>query len=162
MNIIVCVDENYNIGCNNSLLFNLKKDLEFFKQITLNKVVIMGRKTFQSLPNSKPLPNRINIVMTSKTNIDGCICVKDLPTLLDTLKQFDNTEIFVIGGQQIYNLLLPYSNKAYVTKVFASKTGDTTFPNLDQLPNWNLSHTSEVFTENGVPFCFTQYLFIKN
>lgn len=162
MNIIVCVDENNNIGSDNSLLFNLKKDMEFFKLKTLNNVVIMGRKTFQSLPNSKPLPNRVNIVMTKLTHIPGCICVKDLSALFATLEQFNDKDIFVIGGQQIYNLLLPYSNIAYVTRVFACKDGDTIFPDLDILPNWELTHTSEIFNENGIDFCFTQFIFKKN
>lgn len=157
MNIIVCVDENYNIGNNNALLFNIKKDMEFFKDKTQNNVIIMGRKTLQSLPNSKPLKNRINIVMTSSESIEGCICVNSIDSLFDVLKQYQNKDIFVIGGEQVYSLLLPYCTKAYITKVFSSKEGDTKFPNIDLIPNWTLTNSSEVYLQGDVEYIFTMY-----
>lgn len=157
MNIIVCVDENFNIGIDNKLLFDIKRDMEFFKTKTLNNVVIMGRKTLESLPNSAPLKNRINIVMTSQCDFSGCICVKDIDALFNLLKDYNTNDIYVIGGEQIYKLLLPYCETAYITKVYSNKIGDSKFPNIDKLDNWELLQSSEVFNENGLEFSFNIY-----
>lgn len=157
MNIIVCVDENFNIGLNNKLLFSIKRDMEFFKSKTLSNVVIMGRKTLQSLPNSAPLKNRTNIIMTSNDNFDGCICVNDINALFDLLKCYKTKDIYVIGGEQIYNLLLPYCEIAYVTKVYTNKIGDSKFPNIDTIENWEMFQSSGILKEEGVEFSFNIY-----
>ena len=129
MNLIVAVDEKWGIGKNNDFLFSIKEDMAYFRATTLNKVVVMGGNTLRSFPNGKPLKNRVNVVVTSKTDED-VIAVKNFDELFETLKKFEE-EIFVIGGASIYPQLLPYCERAYVTKVFADGKAEVFFDNLD-------------------------------
>lgn len=157
MNIIACIDEANGIGYENSLLYHITKDIAFFKEKTINNVVVMGRKTLESFPNQAPLKNRVNIVMTSKNSIDGCICVKDKRILFEKLRCFSEKEIYVIGGQQIYTELLPYCRMAYITKVFMTKTADAFFPNIDNLKNWVMKSKSEELFEDNIKYRFELY-----
>lgn len=145
MNIIVCVSKSWGIGNNGDLLFHIKEDMKFFKEKTINNVVVMGRKTLESLPGGKPLKDRVNIVMTrNKTfSCDGAIVVNSINELLEELKKY-NCEIFVMGGGEIYDILLPYCNKAYVTKVDEDKPADTYFLNLDNSSEWKQEADSEL------------------
>lgn len=160
---IVCVDKNWGIGYNNKLLINIPEDMRFFKDKTKNGVIIMGRKTYDSLP-SKPLPHKINIVITSKvdkleTDEKGIMFVSMdfIKTFLNTLSSESPIDYYVIGGGKIYNELLPYCSKAYVTKVNISKNADTYFPNLDNLSEWEVSETSDSKTYNGFNYKFYTY-----
>ena len=158
MNMIFCVDKNYGIGKDNQMLFNLKTDLAYFKEKTINKVVVMGYNTFLSLPDSKPLKNRINIILTTKNiKIDNTIVVHTLDELFNTLKNYNSEDIFVIGGASIYNLLLPYCKRFYCTKVDAEKPATVFAPNLDKTENIKLVKTSRIFTENSLNFRFLEY-----
>lgn len=158
MNMIFCADKNYGIGKDNQMLFNLKTDLLYFKEKTIDKVVVMGYNTFLSLPNSKPLKNRINIILTSKNiKIDNAIVVHTKDELFNTLKNYNSEDIFIIGGASIYNLLLPYCKKIYCTKVDAEKFATVFAPNLDETHNIKLIKTSKPFTENGLTFKFLEY-----
>lgn len=130
--IIVATDINNVIGKNNSLLWNLPNDLKRFKEITSNHKIIMGRKTFESLP--KILPNRYHIVLTKNkdfTFIDENVEIVNSFNFL--IKDYLNSdeEIFIIGGGEIYNLFLPYAQKIYLTKLNHSFNGDAYFPNID-------------------------------
>ena len=118
MNLIVAVSENYAIGKDNKLLFNLPSDLKYFKEKTLNKVVVMGRRTFNSLP-FKPLKNRINIVLTTDESFtyQGVIVVHSFEELFKELEKYNDDDIFIIGGSSIYNKLLNKCRLAYITKV---------------------------------------------
>ena len=118
MNFIVAVTNDYAIGKNNDLLFHLPTDLKYFKEKTLNKIVIMGEKTYHSLPK-RPLPNRINIVLSDNPqfNDSNIIIVRNLSDLFAELKKFNSDDIFVCGGASIYNLLMDYCDFAYVTKI---------------------------------------------
>lgn len=100
MNLIACIDNNWGIGYNNNLLFHIPDDLKRFKEITNNKVVVMGRKTFESLPNVKPLPNRINIVITKdkKYRPNSVVVINSFEELLLHLKIYKQENIFIIGG----------------------------------------------------------------
>lgn len=134
MKAIVAVDENNGIGKNGNLLFHIKEDMKRFRQITFNHHVLMGRKTFESLPNGKPLKNRINLVMTSDNNYnkEGIITINSIYELQDKiLKKVDTNDIFVIGGEKIYHQLLKYCDCVYLTKVYANGNADTFFPELD-------------------------------
>ncbi len=157
LNLIVCVDENYGIGYENQLLFNIKQDMEFFKEKTTGNVIVMGSNTLKSLPNSSPLKNRVNIVMTSKNNFEGCICCKDIDELFLTLQKYQNKEIFVIGGEQIYKMLLPYCQKAFITKVSDIKKADTFFPNIDKFPNWKIVAESPVLCQENASYRYCIY-----
>ena len=155
MNLIVSVDNNWGIGYENGLLFHLPEDLKFFKSMTTGKNVVMGEKTFFSLPRQKPLPNRNNIVLSDnkELKIDGVIVVNTLDDLLEELKKYDADDVFIIGGQAVYSLMLPYCSTAYVTHVDAVKKADKFFPNLKEMKDWKLVYTSE--PQNSGELCFT-------
>ncbi len=159
MNLIVAVDNNWGIGKNNDLLYNIKGDMAYFRQQTLNKVVFMGEKTFLSFPNQQPLKNRINIVLSDNPNFDvqGCTVVHSLPELFNELKNYKDEDVYLIGGASMYNLLLPYCTRAYITKIDAYKPADRFLTNIDQLKNWIIENESETFTEGGYRYKFVTY-----
>lgn len=157
MKAIVAVDKEWGIGKDNGLLFRLPADMAFFKQNTLNTVVVMGRKTLQSFPGSKPLKDRVNIVLSkSGFTAEGVTVVNSVSELLETLKKYEQ-QVFVIGGASIYNLLLNYCEEIIVTKVDAVGNADTFFPNLDENANFELVNTSEVVETNGYNITFNTY-----
>ncbi len=156
MNLIVCVDKKNGIGKDNELLFHLPSDMEFFKKMTMEKVVVMGKNTFLSLPNG-PLPNRENIVLSSSLERDDCMICRDKNELFNRLRMYSSEDVFVIGGEQIYRLLVDFCDKAYVTKVDAKKSASCFFPDLDSSSNWLESGRSQVYFENGYEFYFVEY-----
>ena len=154
MNFIVAVDNNYAIGRNGTLIYNLPTDLAYFKRITSGKVVVMGDKTFLSLPKH-PLPNRINIVMTlTNETFDGAITVRSIEELKEVLKEYNENDVFVMGGASIYNLLMDYCKLAYITKIDASEPADTYIKNIEKNGNWNLISSTDTQEENGYKFKF--------
>lgn len=158
MNLIVNVSENWAIGKGNELLFHLSGDMKFFKEHTVGKTIVMGRKTLESLPKSNPLPNRTNIVLTKNDGFekDGVEIYTDIDKLIQNLK--DKDDVYVIGGESIYKALLPYCNKAYVTKVAATvDDADAFMPNLDLNPDWETESESETLSEKGYDFKFVTY-----
>jgi len=163
MNLIVAVTANWGIGCENDLLFKISEDQRHFRRITTGKVVVMGHNTLKSLPNGKPLKNRTNIVLSRDTalEIDGVMVCNSIPHLLETLKAHNPADVFVIGGGVIYTMLLPYCNKAYITKFQASPLADTYLPNIDEIPGWTLAEESEVKEFDGLKFTFCVYERVK-
>ena len=132
MKAIVCVDKKWGIGKDNDLLFSLPQDMKFFRSTTLDKVVVMGGNTLRSFPNGKPLPKRINVVLSKKENRDDVIICRDMHDLLKELKKYNTDDVFIIGGGSFYKTMLPYCEKALVTKVDSDKEVDVYFPNLDK------------------------------
>lgn len=158
MNLIVAVDQNWGIGKQNGLLFSIPEDMKFFRSTTLNKVVCMGYNTLLSFPESKPLKNRVNVVLAPEgVERDDCLVVHDLKTLFDKLSAYDSEDIFVIGGGMFYKTMLPYCNNAYVTEVYANGDATVFFENLDKLSNWKKSYLSEVKNSGDLSFRFTLY-----
>ena len=141
---IVCVDREWSIGRDNDLLFNLPKDMAFFRQTTKNKIVVCGRKTLESFPGSKPLPGRSTLCLCSpENNRDDCYCVNSFADLLKLTKELAKTQdVFVIGGAQIYELFLPYYDEVLVTKADAVGNGTVFFPNLDKDKRFKLTLAS--------------------
>ncbi|MBE7083103.1 MAG: dihydrofolate reductase [Clostridiales bacterium] len=158
MKAIVAVDKFWGIGKNNDLLFSIPEDMKFFRTTTLNKVVVMGRKTLESFPNGNPLKNRVNIVLSSNLERDDCVVCKDLSELKEQLKKYDDQDLFVIGGASVYKLLLPFVKTALVTKVDADGQATAFFENLDNLSNWKQEKESEVIETNGYKIKFTEYI----
>ncbi|MBR3596684.1 MAG: dihydrofolate reductase [Clostridia bacterium] len=133
VSMIVAVGKNNEIGKNNDLLWHLPSDLKFFKAVTMGKSIIMGRKTFQSLP--KALPGRKNIVISRDSSFEapGAVVVSDVEA---ALKESETEEVFIIGGASIYEAFLPVARKLYVTEVeFEDKSADVYFPETD-LSRW--------------------------
>ena len=159
MNLIVAVDKNWAIGCNNELLVSIPADMKFFRQTTTGKVVVMGRKTLESFPNKSPLKNRTNIVLTANSDYkaEGAIVVHSLEELLEELKKYNSEDIYVIGGGSIYRQLLPYCDLAHVTKIDHSYQADAFFPNLDELPQWQIIDDSEEQTYFDLEYQFLLY-----
>ena len=159
---VVAVDENWGIGSNNELLAHISEDLKNFKKLTKNNVVIMGRKTYESLPN-KPLPNRVNVVISSKNHTledKGIIFVSMdyIKTFLGTQSSNALADCFIIGGGMIYKELLPYCEKVYVTKIHhAYENVDTYFPNVDKMPEWEMTMISENKKYNDIEYQFCIY-----
>lgn len=163
MNLIVAVDKNWAIGKNGGLLFNIKEDMKFFRETTLNKVVVMGRKTLESFPNAKPLKNRINIVLTrdESYSCDGAVVVHSFDEMFDELKKYSDDDVFVIGGAKIYNSLIPYCKNAFVTEIFKEADADTFITDISKLDDWKLADSSCVKEENDIKFVFNKYVKIK-
>ena len=158
MKCIVCVSENWGIGKDGKMLFHLPADLEFFKQQTLNKVVVMGRPTYQSLPNGA-LKNRTNIVLTkSDFSAKDAITLNSITKLFDFIKEYNTDDIFIIGGEKVYTQMLKHCKAAIVTKVFSRASADTFFPNLDLMDNWDVLTASPVFEQNGLKYSFIEYI----
>lgn len=161
MNIIVAVDDNWGIGKNNSLLFRLPQDLAHFKQITTGNIVVMGSNTLKSLPKARPLPDRINIVLwPDGEDVDGAIVVRSLEELFEKLGKFQTDNIFIIGGAMLYKTMLPYCEKAYVTKVFANGEATLHFENLDINPDWTIDSREDTVEDNG--YTIQYYIYINN
>lgn len=126
LNMIACMDKNRVIGNGNKLPWHLPEDLNYFKKTTLGKKVVMGRKTYESL--GKPLINRENIILTRDMNYQapGCQIIHNIQDILS-----GQDEIFVIGGEQIYNVCLPFADRLYLTHIHYSFSGDAYFPLFD-------------------------------
>lgn len=133
ISLVVAAAENNVIGKNNAMPWHIPDDFKHFKEITLGKPCIMGRKTFESIlaQLGKPLPGRVNIII-SRSNYQhaGALTCKDLDEALQQAAKIDTDEICIIGGAQIYELSLPYANKIHLTRVHQSTEGDAFFPAL--------------------------------
>ena len=134
MKLIAAVDKNWGIGRNNRLLVNIPEDMQLFRQETNGKVVIMGRKTFESLKEKSPLYGRKNIVLTTNKSYDakGAVVCSSVEEVLDAVKDYDDNDIYVIGGGEIYKEFLPYCDVAHITKIDYKYDADTYLENLDK------------------------------
>lgn len=136
MNIsfIVAVSENNVIGKDNKLIWHLPADMKFFKDKTTGHCIITGRKNYESIPEKfRPLPNRINIVITRQKNYEapGAIVVGSVEEALKKAKELCSTEIFIIGGAEIFKQSFAYADKIYLTKIYHEFEGDVFFPELN-------------------------------
>lgn len=159
MRAIVCADKNWGIGYKNRLLVSIPSDMKFFRETTTGKVIVMGRKTLESFPNGMPLKNRINIVLTRDRNYEakGAVIVHDEEELMNELGKYDTEQIYIIGGESVYKMMLSHCDKIYVTKVDRTFQADTYFPNLDEMSEWKMTQESEEQTCFDLEFCFTTY-----
>ncbi len=159
MNIIVAVDENFGIGFENDLLYNIPLDKKFFREATIGKTVVMGRKTYESLPNGKALPNRTNIVLSKSGEITGddVKIYRDVSSFLDSIDMQNSDDIFIIGGEEIYKIFLNKCKFAYITKIKSKKTADKFFPNIDREKCWTLDDTILKSTHNEIEFEILKY-----
>lgn len=152
MKLIAAVSENWGIGYHNQLLYHIPEDMKHFKELTTGHSILMGRNTMNSL-NDKPLPNRFNILITQDLyNVpEGFVGIESLKAL------HQHDDIFCIGGAMVYKACLPFADTIYLTKIFDTKPADTYFPNLDNLPDWELAESSEVKTHNHLQYQFLIY-----
>ncbi|MSA00570.1 dihydrofolate reductase [Lactonifactor sp. BIOML-A3] len=159
MNLIVAADKNWGIGKDNKLLVSIPSDMKFFRTQTTGKVVVMGRKTLESFPNQMPLKNRTNIILTRNPgySVKGGTVVHSLDELTEALKPYEEKEIYVIGGDSIYKLLLPYCSTAHVTRIDFAFEADSFFPNLDEDGEWEITGKSEEQTYFDLEYEFVKY-----
>lgn len=157
MKAIVAVDRNWGIGRDGGLLVHLPGDLKYFKEKTLGKTVVMGRETLESLPGGKPLPGRDNIVLTRNSCYEaGCPLCHSEEDLLNR-PDCRGEDVFVIGGEQVYRMLLPYCDTCYVTKIHGEYPAEKFFPDLDQSEEFEVVWESEPVEEKGVTYHFVEY-----
>ena len=158
LSIIVAMAPNRAIGKDNDLLWHLSSDLKRFKKLTTGHPIVMGRKTWESLPK-RPLPGRRNIVFTQNPDYkaDGAEVVHSVNGLFHALKDC-NEEVFIMGGAAIYNLLLPFTNRLYVTQVYRDYDGDVFFPTID-MSEFTLVNLSEPMfdEESGLDYAYEEY-----
>ncbi len=160
ISLIVAASTNNAIGKNNQLLWHLPKDLKFFKNKTWAMVVVMGRKTFESV--NKPLPGRINIVITTKNDwkAEGVWVAKDLEDALAQAETTNCKEIFIIGGGEIYKQIMPNADKIYMTRVHAEIEGDTFFPEID-VSKWELVSSEDFAADEKHGYGFSFQTWVK-
>ena len=157
MELVVNVSENWGIGNGGDQLVYISADLKRFRQLTTGKTVILGRKTLATFPGGRPLKNRRNLILSrGVAEVEGAEVFPDLPSLLKAIGPEE--EVSVIGGASVYDALLPYCHKAYITKTLGTYPADTFFPNLDEMENWVIAEESEVLEEDGVQFKYVDYV----
>lgn len=160
MKAIVAVDLNWGIGYNGNLLQRIPEDMKFFKEKTINKIVIMGRETFESLPGKEPLKDRVNIVLSKDESFNNeklTIC-RSLDDLFIEIQKYDSEDLCVIGGESVYSQLIPYCREAYVTKIENTYKADKYFVNLDEMDAWEIEEVGEEKSYGDISFRFLRYI----
>ena len=159
MDLIVAVGADWGIGKEGDLLFSIPEDMKYFRTMTQGKVVVMGRKTLESLPGGKPLKNRTNLVLSQNPDYtveDAQVC-QSIDEVRKAVRAYAEDDVMVIGGAGIYRALLPYCKRAYVTHVDAIAPADTYFPDLTKEPGWALAQTGEPQEHEGLRYRFCMY-----
>jgi len=152
ISLIVAHDPNRVIGANNELPWHLPEDLAYFKKMTMGKAMVMGRKTYESI--GRPLPGRQTIIVTRNTNFseEGVIVVHDLNEAIEKAKEFSD-EVMVIGGAEIFRMVLGFADRLYITYIQKSFAGDVFFPPYGD--EWKLVSTSEdIISKDGTSFVY--------
>ena len=157
---IVAADAAWGIGKDGGMLYQLPLDLKYFAQQTRGHAVVMGRATLQSLPGGQPLKGRTNIVLTRDRSLQvpGAQVVHSLAELARALAPLAGQDVFVIGGQQVYEQLCDHCHMALVTRVQATRPADTFFPDLDARSGWRLAERSAPVEEGGVVYTHCTYV----
>lgn len=159
MNLIVAVDEKWGIGRDGDLLTNIPGDLAYFKGKTTGKVVVMGRKTLESMPGGRGLPKRTNYVLSRNQNFtaERCEVIHTADELSRVLAQYDSEDVFIIGGDSIYKKFYKDCAKCFVTKMYADLNADRFMVNLDENKDFKVISKSEMQEENGIKYQFLVY-----
>ena len=159
MNLIVAADKKWGIGRGNGLLASIPTDMKYFKEHTMDKVVVMGRRTLESMPGRRGLPKRINYVLTSNPDFEAerCITVNTEDELWEKLSEYEPDDVFLIGGATLYNKFYKMCDRLYVTKMDADLNAD----NFDEDPGFKIVSESDPVTENGITFRFVVYEKVK-
>ena len=156
MNAIASVGLHWGIGRGNDLLFHISEDMKRFRTLTQGGTVLMGRRTLDSLPGGRPLPKRRNIVITRQRDFvrEG---VETARSPEEALALAGEANVWVIGGGQIYEALLPRCEMCWLTRVYARPACDTFFPDLDRMARWKLFHEGAVQQEGELAYQFVEY-----
>ena len=159
MNLILNADRNWGIGRDNGLLASVPGDMAYFKEKTTGKVVVMGRKTLESLPHQRGLARRTNIVLTRQPDFaaERCTVVHNDVELAAELSKYDTDDIFFIGGASIYRKYYGLCDRLYITKLYADLNADAFMIDVDQLEEFEVLSKSEMHCENGIEYQFFVY-----
>ncbi len=163
MNLIAAVDRNWGIGKGGRLLVSIPEDQRLFREETVGKVVVMGRKTLESLPGGMPLHGRTTIVLSRDPafQVKGATVCKSLEETLEKLREYPSEDIFIAGGQEIYEEFLPYCDVAHITYIDYSYEADVKFPDLDRSEEWQLCLAGEEQTYFDLCYEFRMYRRIR-
>ena len=159
MNMIAAVDRNWAIGRKGRLLVSIPNDLKHFREETMGKVVVLGRKTLQTFPQAMPLSGRTNIILSRNPSffVKGAQVVHSLDELKLALEPFASKDIYCIGGESIYRQLLPWCDTAHITRIDHGYEADAYFPNLDREPGWKITADSDEQTYFDMAYTFLMY-----
>lgn len=160
MKLIVAVDKKWAIGYRGQLLVSIPSDQRFFRDETLGKTVVFGRKTLETFPGGRPLMSRNNIVLTRDSHFtckDATI-VHSIDELYETIKGIDTDDVYIIGGQSIYEQFIDCCDTAFVTKIDFDYSADRYFPNLDADEAWECVSESEEMTYYNLEYTFCKYV----
>ena len=170
MKLVVAVDNNWGIGNKGELLARVRADLKYFQSLTKGFSVILGSKTLATFPGGRVLKDRTNFVLSRNPDYapEGAVVVRSIEDLLERIKDIPADEVFVIGGANVYNQLLPFCDTAYVTKFQKTFECDAFFENLDDSDEWELVSVGdeqktnpETDTEEDMSFSFNVYKRVK-
>lgn len=158
MEFIVAVDARWGIGQAGGMLYHLPKDLAFFKRTTLGQIILMGRRTFESLPKGA-LPDRINVVLTGNRDYEapGAIVIHDLAELEPIAAAHPERRVLLCGGGRLYHDLLDRCEGGYLTRLGVSREADTHFPDLDRRPDWVAVERLEHGLDGDIPYEIIRY-----
>ena len=160
ISILNC-DNKWGIGKRNGLLFHLPLDMKFFRETTKGHTVCMGENTLISFPNSQPLKNRTNIVLSQDVthNYEGVINVHTFDEFLRIIKDKSlNDDVYIIGGASIYRQTLPYVDKVLLTKVLKDGGAEVFFPNLDENKDFEMVEEGPIVKDGDIEIRFTTYI----
>lgn len=155
MELIVAVDQNWAIGREGDQLAYLREDLKRFRELTLGKTVILGRKTLATFPGGRPLKGRNNLILSTNPGfvVEGATVVHSVAEAVAAAP----TDAMVIGGASVYRALLPWCDRAHITHIHAAFPADTCFPNLEQDPGWRRGEPSPPIVQDGLSYCYVTY-----
>lgn len=164
MNLIAAVDKNWAIGKENQLLVSIPNDMKYFRELTMNKIVILGRKTMEAFQNGQPLINRVNLVLSNdeKLQIKNALVLHSKEEVLKELDElysqgYSEEDVFVIGGDSVYHQFVDNCDMAYITKIEHVYEADAYCPNLDERADWQLVEQSEEQTYFDLEYAFLKY-----
>lgn len=159
MNLIAAVDNNWAIGLKGQLLVSIPADQKRFRNETINKVVVLGRKTMDTFPGGRPLKNRRNIILSRnpKYEVKDAEVVHTIDELLELVKDVNTEDVYIIGGESIYREFLPYCDRAYITKINYTYQSDAYFPNLDKDEEWEMVNESDEETYYDLDYTYRLY-----
>lgn len=159
MNLIAAVDRNWAIGNKGQLLVRIPADHRMFRQETLGKVVVYGRKTLETFPMAQPLDRRVNIVLSANPDysVKNAAVAHSIDELMEMLRAYPSGDVYIIGGESIYRQMLPFCDTAHITKVDYAYEADAWFPNLDEDPEWEITADSDEQTYFDLAYTFVKY-----
>lgn len=159
MKAIVAVDSNWAIGNKGQLLVSIPADQKNFRNETIGKTIVYGRKTLETFPQQVVLPKRNNIILSTKPDyrVKDAAVVHSRQELLDLVSDLDTNDVYIIGGESVYREFLDLCDTAIVTFIDKEYQADTYFPNLDKDPEWELSDESEEQVYFDITYTYRTY-----